>query len=239
MLQEVLVGFNRPTTYSTVVSLVADLDAGRTTIQKIIAPWVGSLADKTAFFVNLYRTVLNGEPNTEGLAFWVGGTYTDPGAAAYDFYKAGIRDELYSAASSRKTFASLVSSAQSSNASRATTLANGYNAALQTAQNSITAQQEQARRDLETARTNANITEGTYNNAYSFNEVAKLTRTTLKSIATIQDKAVTVSRAGSAKLTSADTARTLIALVDPAYVSWTSTKLSAELTPKINAGTAV
>src|SRR5450830_1397536 len=239
MLQEVLVGFNRPTTYSTVVSLVADLDAGRTTIQKIIAPWVGSLADKTAFFVNLYRTVLNREPDTDGLAFWVGGTYTDPGAAAYDFYKAGIRDELYSAASSRKTFASLVSSAQSSNASRATTLANGYNAALQTAQNSITAQQEQARRDLETARTNANITEGTYNNAYSFNEVAKLTRTTLNSIATIQDKAVTVSRAGSAKLTSADTARTLIALVDPAYVSWTSTKLSAELTPKINAGTAV
>jgi hypothetical protein len=135
-LQELLVAFGRGTAYSTVEALLADLGAGRTTLQQLAGQGL-SLSDKSAFYTTLYSTLLWRAPDAAGLAWWVQNTSTtDPGAAAYNFFLSAL-GELKGGQTSyrvRNNFPAELSAVTGPNNQRAKSLADGYSAAASTAQ---------------------------------------------------------------------------------------------------------
>ena len=239
-LQELLVAFGRGTAYSTVEALLADLGAGRTTLQQLAGQGL-SLSDKSAFYTTLYSTLLWRAPDAAGLAWWVQNTSTtDPGAAAYNFFLSAL-GELKGGQTSyrvRNNFPAELSAVTGPNNQRAKSLADGYSAAASTAQAALD-RVRQAQVTYDTAAATQRQANSNYLDKVAINDVAKNTQTALARLLAIQDKAVLAGRTGATSITAMDASRLATKNYDVTAITWSLDTVIRESTKDAQADAAV
>ncbi|OEZ52860.1 DUF4214 domain-containing protein [Duganella sp. HH105] len=201
---EVLVAFGRPADFNTVLALVNGLGKMPDSLNPIIAQFVKPLTDRTAFFKDLYSKVLQRDPDTAGINWWIDNTSTvnDPGLAGYYFLKAALV-ELYAPIadiSKRLGFQGEFDAVNTPNVATANALVNAGPAARADAATRIRQAQELAAQNVGTAQAAYNTADIAWQDANSINTVAQVALAALNASATVQTAAVTADKAMAASL---------------------------------------
>ena len=204
---ELLVAFHRPADYDTVAALLKAVDAGTTTLAAIIGGFTLSLADRPAFFTDLYTKVLGRAPDPGGRDWWVGATagMNDPGQVAYAFFT-GALGELYKptpGSSVRLNFLAEYNAVANPNLARANALAMGYAAAQETALAQIAQKKADTLKAYNDAVEAARQADLAWQDAGSINTVAKVAGAALAAAGTVQTATVAADKATAAALTAA------------------------------------
>lgn len=206
-LNDMLVGFNMPTTLAATNAWLAALVAGTATLDSIagVAMNVDShtLDDPAAFVRNLYLTILHREPEPGAVAFWLPkiADYASAAAFAKAFYFAGCHAELYVPYTGpdhdylvRTNFNDEVGAAATATRGAAQTLINSYNNAVLAAGAKIPLQQAQARQDYSNAQADLIKRTDEWNRAVAIAPVAPKTLAAVNSAIAVQNKAVTADK---------------------------------------------
>jgi len=148
-----------------------------------IAAMGGSFANRTAFFTNLYRSVLGREPDAGGLSFWVNSPVASANEAATEFWRGSLRDELRA----KSTFINE---------------RNRISQAIQTEGNAAINAVATAQTALKTAQDRQTDTLAAFRNASNAETLAKSTPAAASKVASVERSAASAYRTAAAEITN-------------------------------------
>ncbi|WP_217907534.1 DUF4214 domain-containing protein [Massilia sp. BJB1822] len=244
-LHQVLVAFQMSTDYDTVQRYLADLDAGNTSLARIVASALPGFTNKADFYLNLYTTILGRNPYNQsppdlGINWWINNnnptvyTYTD---YAINFALGCIDNELTSgnAWRVRRDFAGEVSRAEEPNRSLARALAANYAQAVEDASQAI----RTAAGACEAAELTVRLRSQDVANAERDNRHAGSLGTAFAGVGRIQTAAVLAAKAKAAALYKGVELSNYAKSIDPNAVSWTQVEWRNFANQAENAGNAI